>query len=107
VGPKSGDLLVVSWGGTYGACLTAVKKCQQQGLSVAHCHLRYLNPFPRNFSDLLNQYKRILVPELNLGQLCMLIRGRFLKDAVGYNKVQGRPFVVEELVRRIQEMFSK
>jgi 2-oxoglutarate ferredoxin oxidoreductase subunit alpha len=107
VGPKSGDLLVVSWGGTYGACLTAVQKCQQQGLSVAHCHLRYLNPFPRNLPELLNQYQRILVPELNLGQLSLLIRARFLKDAMGFNKVQGRPFVVEELVRKIQEVLSK
>lgn len=106
-GPKSGDLLVVSWGGTYGACLTAAQQCQEAGMSVAHCHLRYLNPFPRNFGEILNQYKKILVPELNLGQLLMLIRSKFLKDAVGYNKVQGRPFVVEELVSKIKEMLGK
>jgi 2-oxoglutarate ferredoxin oxidoreductase subunit alpha len=106
-GPKSGDLLVLSWGGTYGACLTAVQKCQQQGLSVAHCHLRYMNPFPRNLGEILNQYRKILVPELNLGQLCLLIRARFLKDAVGFNKVQGRPFTVEELVRKIKETAAK
>lgn len=106
-GPKSGDLLVVSWGGTYGACLTAVQKCHEQGLSVAHCHLRYLNPWPRNFGDILNQYKKILVPELNLGQLLMLIRAKYLKDAVGFNKVQGRPFIVEELIHRIKEIIPR
>ncbi|MGE0755979.1 MAG: 2-oxoacid:acceptor oxidoreductase subunit alpha [Pirellulaceae bacterium] len=107
MGPKSGDVLVVSWGGTYGACLTAVQRCQREGLSVAHCHLRYLNPFPRNLGDILNQYQRILVPELNLGQLCMLLRARFLKDAQSYCRVQGRPFVVEELVQRIREAAKK
>jgi 2-oxoglutarate ferredoxin oxidoreductase subunit alpha len=105
-GPSSGDLLVLSWGGTYGACLTAVQKCQEQGISVAHAHLRYLNPFPRNLGEILGRYKKILVPEWNLGQLLMLIRAKFLKDAVGFNKVQGKPFAVAEIVEKIQE-FSK
>ena len=76
-------------------------------MSVAHCHLRYLNPFPRNFAEILNQYKKILIPELNLGQLLMLVRSKFLKDAVGFNKVQGRPFIVEELVTKIKELLTK
>ncbi|MDA1048890.1 MAG: 2-oxoacid:acceptor oxidoreductase subunit alpha [Planctomycetota bacterium] len=102
-GPASGDLLVLSWGGTYGANTTAVKKCQKMGLSVAHAHLRYLNPLPKNLGEILDRYKKVLVPELNMGQLRMLIRARYLKDAIGYNKVQGKPFTVAELVGKIQE----
>jgi len=101
-GPESGDLLVLSWGGTYGANTTAVKKCQKLGLSVAHAHLRYLNPFPRNLGEILDRYEKILIPELNMGQLRTLIRARYLKDAIGYNKVQGKPFTVAELVKKIQ-----
>lgn len=102
-GPSEGDLLLVSWGGTYGACITAVQECLQQGLSVAHVHLRYLNPFPRNLGSLLGNYRRVLVAELNLGQLRMLLRAQFLVDARGYNKVQGRPFTVGELVEAIHQ----
>jgi 2-oxoglutarate ferredoxin oxidoreductase subunit alpha len=104
MGPATGDLLVLSWGGTYGACLTAVQKCQTEGLSVAHAHLRYLNPFPRNLGEILNRYKKILIPEWNMGQLLMLIRAKFLKDAIGYNKVQGRPFAVAEILQKIKEV---
>lgn len=107
IGPSSGDVLVLSWGGTYGACLTAVQKCREQGISVAHAHLRYVNPFPRNLGEILNRYKKILVPEWNMGQLLMLIRAKFLKDAIGYNKVQGKPFAVSEIVQKIQEVSAK
>ena len=79
-GPESGDLLVVSWGGTYGACTTAVQQCQQEGLSVAHAHLRYLNPFPKNLGEILKRYQTVLVPELNLGQLRMLLRATYLVE---------------------------
>jgi len=102
-GPDKGELLVLSWGGTYGANTTAVKKCQKLGLSVAHAHLRYLNPFPRNLGEVLDRYEKVLIPELNMGQLLTLIRARYLKDATGYNKVQGKPFTVAELVKKIQE----
>ncbi len=101
LGPAKGDLLVVSWGGTYGACVTAVQECQKEGLSVAHAHLRYLNPFPRNLGSLLRNYRQVLVPELNLGQLRMLLRAQFLVDVRGFNKVQGRPFTVGEIVDAI------
>ena len=102
-GPDHGDLLVVSWGGTFGACTTAVRRCQAQGLSVGHVHLRYLNPFPRNLGDVLRNYRRVLIPELNLGQLRLLISGTYLVDAVGYNKIKGKPFAVGELVNEIQK----
>jgi 2-oxoglutarate ferredoxin oxidoreductase subunit alpha len=103
-GPASGRLLVLSWGGTYGACATAAEQMRARGATVAHAHLRYLNPFPANLEDVLHSYDQVLIPELNLGQLRLLIRGTFLIDAVGLNKVQGRPFHVAEVVRKIEEM---
>ncbi|MCA9194925.1 MAG: 2-oxoacid:acceptor oxidoreductase subunit alpha [Planctomycetales bacterium] len=106
MGPERGELLVLSWGGTYGACLTAVAQAQKAGRSVAHCHLRYLNPFPSNLGELLGRYDSVLIPELNLGQLRMLIRARYLVDAIGYNKVKGKPFTVGELVEKIEELTS-
>lgn len=102
LGPEQGELLVVSWGGTYGACMTAVRQAQESGLSVAHLHLRHLNPFPSNLGDILKRYCRVLVPELNMGQLRMLLRAKYLVDAVGYNKVKGKPFTVGELVEQIK-----
>ncbi len=105
-GPDHGRLLVVSWGGTYGACATAVQLMQANGSSVAHAHLRYLNPFPANLGELLQRYDRVLIPELNRGQLRMLIRAEFLVDAIGLNKVQGKPFAVREVVQKIEEMLG-
>ena len=101
-GPETGDLLVLSWGGTYGACKTAVEQCLEQGMKVAHAHLRWLHPFPRNLGDILKKYKKVLIPELNKGQLRMFIRAKFLVDAQGLNKVQGRPFFVQEVVGAIR-----
>ncbi len=103
-GPSSGDLLIVSWGGTYGACTTAAERSRQAGLSVAHAHLRWLNPFPSNLEQLLRSYKKILVPELNLGQLRMILRSRFLVDAIGLNKVQGKPFTIVEIMEKIKQV---
>ena len=102
MGPEQGELLVVSWGGTYGACMTAVRQAQESGLNVAHLHLRHLNPFPSNLGEVLKRYCRVLVPELNMGQLRMLLRAKYLVDAVGYNKVKGKPFTVGELVEQIK-----
>jgi 2-oxoglutarate ferredoxin oxidoreductase subunit alpha len=101
LGPEMGDVLVVSWGGTYGACMTAVRQAQENGLSVAHLHLRHLNPFPSNLGEVLKRYRKVLIPELNMGQLRMLIRAKYLVDAIGYNKVKGKPFTVAELVEQI------
>jgi 2-oxoglutarate ferredoxin oxidoreductase subunit alpha len=105
-GPATGDLLVLSWGGTYGACKTAVEACLEQGLSVAHAHLRWLNPFPRNLEKVLRSYKKVLIPEINMGQLRTLIRAKYLVDAQGYNKVRGRPFVVQDLVTEIRSQLG-
>jgi 2-oxoglutarate ferredoxin oxidoreductase subunit alpha len=105
-GPQSGELLVISWGGTYGAVRTAVHNCVEQGKSVAHAHLRYMNPFPKNLGEIVSRYKKVLIPELNTGQLRLLIRAKFLVDAQGYNKIQGKPFLVHELVAKIDEMLE-
>ncbi len=105
-GPEEGDLLVIGWGGTYGSITTAVERSRRQGYSVASAHLRYLNPMPRNTGDVLRHYKKVLVPELNRGQLLLLLRGEFLVDAVGLNKVQGRPFLVSEIETKIQELLA-
>lgn len=104
IGPQDGELLVVSWGGTYGACLTAVRQAQRDGRSVAHAHIRFLNPLPSNMGDIIKRYDKVLIPELNAGQLRMLIRSRFLVDAIGLNKIKGQPFMVSEVYERICEL---
>jgi 2-oxoglutarate ferredoxin oxidoreductase subunit alpha len=106
-GPASGPLLVLSWGGTYGTCATAVREVNRRGGHVAHAHLRYLNPFPANLGEIIARYEQVLIPELNLGQLRLLIRGQYLVDAAGLNKVQGKPFVVAEIVKKIESMLEK
>ena len=105
-GPTEGDLLVIGWGGTYGAIISAVQRAQRKGYKVSSAHLRYLNPMPKNTGDVLKRFKKVLVPELNSGQLRLLLRGMFLVDAVGMNKVQGRPFKISELVTRVQRMLE-
>jgi 2-oxoglutarate ferredoxin oxidoreductase subunit alpha len=104
MGPEQGDVLVIGWGGTYGSILTAVQRAQRKSIKVAQAHLRYLNPMPRNTEAVLRRYKRVLVPELNGGQLCSLLRARFLIDAVSLSKVQGRPFLVSEVENKIEEL---
>lgn len=96
-GEKSGDLLVVSWGGTYGAVYMAVKRLQQRGFKISHMHMKYISPMPKNTETLLSGFKKIIVPELNKGQLKDLLNSKFQKGAVGYNKMQGLPFKISEL----------
>ncbi len=96
-GPPEGDLLILGWGSTYGAIRSAVDRLREGGRSVAHAHLRYLNPMPRNTGDVLFAYKKVLIPEINLGQLRLLIRARFLIDAVGLNRVRGKPFRISDI----------
>ncbi|MCM2349462.1 MAG: 2-oxoacid:acceptor oxidoreductase subunit alpha [Bacteriovoracaceae bacterium] len=97
-GAESGDLLVVSWGGTYGSCVMAVRKLQAEGKKVSHMHLKYLNPMPKNVGTILNSFKKVIIPELNLGQLKTVINAKYGVNAKGYNKVQGLPFKISELV---------
>jgi 2-oxoglutarate ferredoxin oxidoreductase subunit alpha len=96
-GPPEGDLLILGWGSTYGSIRSAVERLQARGLAVSHAHVRHLNPLPANTGDILRAFKRVLVPELNLGQLLMLIRARYLVDAIGYSKVRGKPFRIVEI----------
>jgi len=101
-----GSLLLLGWGGTYGSIHTAVRRAVEQGKPVAQVHLRHLNPMPKDLADLVKKFDKVLVPELNTGQLRPLIRGKFLVDAKGLNKVQGKPFLVEELTQAIDLMLS-
>jgi 2-oxoglutarate ferredoxin oxidoreductase subunit alpha len=106
-GPPSGDLLILGWGSTYGAIRSAVERLQAAGRSVAHAHLRHLNPFPRNTGDVVQAYRRVLVPEINLGQLVMLVRARYLVDAVGYNRVRGKPFRIAEIEAEAEHLLAE
>ncbi|MFN3652314.1 MAG: 2-oxoacid:acceptor oxidoreductase subunit alpha [Armatimonadota bacterium] len=103
-GPEEGDLLVLGWGSTYGALRSAVAAAHQKGYAVAHAHVRYLNPFPRNLATLLTRYQKVLVAELNLGQLALLINGRFGMKCEQLNKVEGQPFKISEVLRKIEEL---
>lgn len=106
MGDQTGDLLVVSWGGTYGSVMTAVKQMQKEGKKISHMHLRYINPMPKNVGSILKSFKRIIVPELNLGQLRSIINAKFSVDAQGYNKVQGLPFKVSELLEAFKNQLK-
>jgi 2-oxoglutarate ferredoxin oxidoreductase subunit alpha len=102
-GKPQGKLLVVGWGSTYGAITTAVEHLQQRGKSISSLHLRYLNPFPKNLGEVLKRFEQVLVPELNLGQLSYMLRAQYLIDAKSYNKIQGLPFKISELIDKFSE----
>jgi 2-oxoglutarate ferredoxin oxidoreductase subunit alpha len=105
-GDPEGDLLIVAWGSTCGSITAALKTQRAKGRKIGHLHLRHLNPLPSNLGDVLKRYKRVLVPELNMGQLLWVLRAKFLVDAVGLNKIQGRPFKQAELEQKIEEMLG-
>jgi 2-oxoglutarate ferredoxin oxidoreductase subunit alpha len=103
-GDDRGDLLVVGWGGTHGAIASAVESARADGLAVSAIHLRHLNPFPPNLGEVLASFDQVLLPELNAGQLAMLLRARFLIDVQSLSKIQGQPFKVQEIRARIDEL---
>jgi 2-oxoglutarate ferredoxin oxidoreductase subunit alpha len=105
-GDPEGDLLIVAWGSTHGAITAAVKSQRELGHRIGHVHLRHLNPLPANLGEVLKRYKTVLVPELNMGQLLWLLRAKFLVNAIGLNKIQGRPFKQSELEQKIAELVS-
>ena len=105
-GPREGELLVVGWGSTYGSITQAVRELQAAGHGVAQLHLRHLNPLPSDLGDVLRRYRKVLVPEMNLGQLLRLIRAEYLVDAIGFNKIQGRPFKISEIVARCLKLLN-
>jgi len=102
--PDGASLLVLGWGGTYGPITAAVRRVRNDGGNVAQAHLTHLNPFPRNTGDVLRSYDRVLVPEMNLGQLLKLVRAEFLVDAVGYNRVRGVPLRASELAEAMEAL---
>jgi 2-oxoglutarate ferredoxin oxidoreductase subunit alpha len=105
--PEGADTLVLGWGSTYGAIGAAARRVRATGRTVAVAHLRYLNPFPRNTGEVVRRYEKVLVPEINLGQLRMLLRAEYLVDAAGYNKVRGRPFRAAELAEAITALVDQ
>jgi 2-oxoglutarate ferredoxin oxidoreductase subunit alpha len=106
-GEPSGDLLMISWGSTYGAAKTAFEKLRVRGQKLSHVHLRHLNPFPKNLGDILKRFKRVVVPELNSGQLKWLLQARYLKPVIGIGKVQGKPFKSVELENELKALLMK
>jgi 2-oxoglutarate/2-oxoacid ferredoxin oxidoreductase subunit alpha len=102
-GDPDGDLLLVGWGSTYGSITSAVRTAREKGHRVGHVHLRHLNPLPRNLGEVLKRYKKVVVPEMNMGQLLWVLRAKYLVDAEGFNKIQGKPFKVSEIEAKIEE----
>jgi 2-oxoglutarate ferredoxin oxidoreductase subunit alpha len=105
-GEAEGELLAIGWGGTYGAITSAVKAMQAEGFSVSSLHLRHLNPLPKDLGDIIKRFKKVIVPELNLGQLSLILRAKYLVDAIPLTKVQGKPFKVSELVAAFHKELS-
>ncbi len=103
-GDAEGELLVVGWGSTYGAITSAVRRARAQGRRVSQLHLRYLNPLPRNLGEVLDRFERILVAEINLGQLATLLQARYVKPVIAFNKVRGVPFQASEVLDKIAEI---
>ncbi|MFL6175164.1 MAG: 2-oxoglutarate ferredoxin oxidoreductase subunit alpha, partial [Ornithinibacter sp.] len=99
-------VLVLGWGSTYGSIAAAVRRVRKAGGQVAQAHLRHLNPFPANIAEVLKSYDKVLVPEINLGQLTLLLKGKFLIDVISYNRVRGLPFKAEELAGVIQDVID-
>ncbi|UCC30447.1 MAG: 2-oxoacid:acceptor oxidoreductase subunit alpha [Phycisphaerales bacterium] len=106
-GDDSGELLVIGWGSTYGAITSAVERCRKKGMSVSSAHLRYLDPMQKNVGDVLRRFCRVLVPELNLGQLAYRLRAEYLVDATGFHKIQGKPFTISEIEAEIAKRLNK
>ena len=102
-GSEYGDMLVVSWGGTFGSCRSAVETMQDEGMNVSHVHLRWINPLPKDLGEILIRFKNILVPEINMGQLVKLIRAEYLMDAQGLNLVRGRPIGASTIIETVKQ----
>ena len=98
---------MLSWGSTFGAVRSAVLRLQKRGLPVSHAHIRHINPFPHNLGDILSHFERILVPEMNMGQLIIVLRGRYgTHNFIPFSKVQGRPFAIKEIELKIESLLE-
>ena len=100
-------MLVLGWGSTWGAITAGVRRVRLRGRKVSHVHLTHLNPFPRDLGEILKSYRKVLVPEVNLGQLSMLLRARFLIDVRGFNRVRGKPFRIIEIKQAAEELLGE
>lgn len=105
-GDPKGEMLLVGWGGTYGAIKTAAINLRARGINVSHLHLRHINPMPKNVGEILYNFKQVLVPELNMGQLVKVLRSKYLVPAIGLNKIQGQPFKSAEIEAKVEEMMK-
>jgi 2-oxoglutarate ferredoxin oxidoreductase subunit alpha len=105
-GDPDGDLLLVGWGSTYGSITAALRAQRLQGRRIGHVHLRHLNPLPKNLGEVLKRYRRVVVPEMNMGQLLWVLRAKYLVDAEGLNKIQGKPFKQSEIEGKIEEVLQ-
>ena len=103
---NSAKVLIIGWGSTYGPVNAACEEARKQGIDIAHAHLRHVNPFPENLGEVLKKYEKVIIPEMNLGQLALLIRAKYLVDAISYNQVRGLPFKTQELVDAIKDVVA-
>ena len=106
-GNPKGELLVLSWGGTYGACRAAVEKANANNMSVAHVNLKYINPFPKNLAEILLKFNKVFIPEINLGQLSTIIRSKFLIDTLNLNRVSGKPYTTSDIYEKIEQIIEE
>jgi 2-oxoglutarate ferredoxin oxidoreductase subunit alpha len=105
-GAGAAKVLVIGWGSTYGPIGAAIRQVRQAGFDVAQVHLRHLNPFPKDLGDILKSYDKVLVPEMNMGQLSLLLRSKYLVDAIGFNVVRGLPIKAAELADAITALMA-
>ena len=106
-GDPDGDLLLVGWGSTYGSITAALRAQRDKGRRIGHVHLRHLNPLPKNLGEVLKRYRRVVVPEMNMGQLLWVLRAKYLVDAEGFNKIQGKPFKQSEIEGKIEQVLGE
>ena len=103
-GPESGKILVLGWGSTFGAIKSAINVLVDEGHAVSHAHLRYLRPLPKNLGDIIKKFDKVLIPEINNGQLIKIIRDQYMVDAIGYNKIMGIPITSTEMIEEVREL---
>ena len=105
-GKNNGEVLIISWGGTYGSCRSAVETLLDEGKSVSHVHLRWISPLPKDLGEIITKFKKVLVPEINMGQLIKLIRSEYLVDAKGLNQVTGRPISGKRIIENVNKLIG-
>ena len=106
-GKEKGDVLVLGWGGTHGAIRSSVEMLINEGENVSHLHLRHLNPLPKDLGEIIVKFQKVIIPELNMGQLSTIIRSKFLIDAIGLNKIAGKPFTKTEIYKKVKQTIEE